>query len=375
MVFLGDRVAIVHESFAQYGEAERIAEEIAKLAPHADILSAVSVDESLSHYLRSRAIKTTWMNHLPAKKKWSHQYAPLFPLAIRALDMSQYSVVISSCAGFAKGVQCRHDAVHLCYCHTVRPSIWRSKEYARAENVNGTTRLLLKPLLAALRQFDRALAVQPDYYVAKSRGVADQIKKCYGRNAYVVHPPVETSRFYASQTPDDYLLIVSDLFAHKQIDMVIAACNSIGKRLLIVGAGPDRQRLESLAGPSILFLGRRTENQVVDLLARSQAVFCPDVEADFDTMPLKANASGRPAISFAVGSAFETIANGASGVLCWECSRPAIAEAIEHCVRVPWNPAILNKHARDFDVSVFRNEFTSVLEDILGTESMVRAVA
>jgi glycosyltransferase involved in cell wall biosynthesis len=374
-VFFADRVAIVHESFAHCGEAERIAEEIAKLAPDADILSAVCVDESLTQYLRSRSMKTTWMNYLPAKEQWSRHYAPLFPFAIRALDMSQYSVVISSCAGFAKGVQCRHDAIHLCYCHTVRPAIWRSKEYARTQKANGAASFLLKPILAGLRQFDRTLAVQPDYYVAKSHTVADQIKQCYGRNAYVVHPPVETSRFYASGTPDDFLLIVSDLSAHKQIDMVIAACNSIGKQLLIVGEGPDRKRLEALAGPSIRFLGPRTESQVADLLSRCPAVFCPDTEADFDTMPLKANASGRPAISFAAGSAFETIANRESGILCWECSRPAIVEAIEHCCRVVWDPVALNKYARDFDVSVFRSKFTAVLEDILGSGSTVGAVA
>lgn len=374
-MFLGDRVAIVHESFAQYGEAERIAEEIAKLTPEADILSAVSVDESITRYLRSRSMKTTWMNHLPAKERLSRQYAVLFPLAIRSLDMSQYSVVISSCAGFAKGVQCRDDAIHLCYCHTVKSAIWRYEELARTQKANSATDLLLKPLRAALREIDRTLAVEPDYYVAKSHSVAEQIKQCYGRNACVVHPPIEASRFYSSKTPDDYLLIVSELFPYKPIDMVIAACNSMGKRLLIVGDGPDRQRLESLAGPSIRFLGPRTERQVADLLARCEAVFCPDVEADFDTMSLKANASGRPAISFAVGSAFETIANGESGILCWEPSRPAIVEAIEQCCRLAWNPVALAAYAGDFDVSVFRARFTAVLEDVFGTGSMIGAVA
>ena len=331
MVFLGDRVAIVHESFAQYGEAERIAEEIAKLAPHADILSAVSVDESLSHYLRSRAIKTTWMNHLPAKKKWSHQYAPLFPLAIRALDMSQYSVVISSCAGFAKGVQCRHDAVHLCYCHTVRPSIWRSKEYARAENVNGTTRLLLKPLLAALRQFDRALAVQPDYYVAKSRGVADQIKKCYGRNAYVVHPPVETSRFYASQTPDDYLLIVSDFFLTNRSTWSSPPATQWVNGSSLSETDRIRQRLESLAGPSIRFLGPRTERQVVDLLARSRQ------SSVLTSKRISIRCRSRQTLPAACHllRCRQRIRNDCQrrvGHYLLGVSRPAIVEAIEQCV-------------------------------------------
>jgi glycosyltransferase involved in cell wall biosynthesis len=374
-VFWGNRIAIVHDSFAQYGEAERIAEEIAKLAPEADILSALCVDESLTQYLRSRSMKTTWMNHLPAKEQLSRELAVLFPLAIRSLDMSQYSVVISSCAGFAKGVQCREDAIHLCYCHTVRSAIWRYKESARTRKRNPAIGLALEPLRAALRQIDRTSAVQPDYYVAKSHRVAEQIKQCYGRNAYVVYPPIETSRFHSSGTHDDYLLIISELFPHKRIDMVIAACNSMGKRLLIAGDGPDKQRLESLAGPSIKFLGRCNKSQEADLLARSHAVFCPDAEADFDTMPLKANAAGRPAISFATGSAFETIANGESGVLCWESSRPAIVDAIDQCCRSPWGSAGLKAYARSFDVSVFRARFTAVLKDLLGAESITGAVA
>ena len=374
-MFWGDRVAIVHDSFAQYGEAERIAEEIAKITPGADILSAVRVDESLSQYLRSRSMKTTWMDHLPAKEQLSRELAVLFPLAIRSLDMSQYSVVISSCAGFAKGVQCREDAIHLCYCHTVRSAIWRYKESERTQKTNAAIGLVLEPLRAALRQIDRSSAVQPDYYVAKSHRVAEQIKQCYGRNAYVVHPPIETSRFHSSEAHDDYLLIVSELLPHKPIDMVIAACNSMGKRLLIAGDGPDRQRLEALAGPSIKFLGPCNKSKEADLLARSQAVFCPDAEADFDTMPLKANASGRPAISFAIGSAFETIVNGESGVLCWELSRPAIVEAIDQCCRSTWDSAALAAYARNFDVSVFRARFTAVLEDVLGAQSVAGALA
>ena len=124
----------------------------------------------------------------------------------------------------------------------------------------------------------------------------------------------------------DYFLIVSPLLPHKRIDMVIAACNSTGERLLIVGEGPDKQRLEKLAGPTVELLGGRTERETAELLARSEAVFCPDVEEDFDTMPLKANASGRPAISFAAGSALETIDDGESGVLFREYSRPAMVE-------------------------------------------------
>jgi glycosyltransferase involved in cell wall biosynthesis len=157
--------------------------------------------------------------------------------------------------------------------------------------------------------------------------------------------------------------------------MVIAACNSADKRLLIVGEGPDRWRLGRLAGPTVELLGNRTESETAELLARCQAVFCFDIEEDFDTMPMKANASGRPAISFAAGSALETIADGESGVLYREYSRPAIVDAMRRCSALDWDANALRLYARQFDIPAFRIKFTAMLEDILGTKAIRKAIA
>ena len=374
-MLLEDTVAIVHDSCAQSTEAARVLEEIASLLPNAHIFSTISLEDGYSPYVQSRSTKTTWMTHLPAKWMLHRRYVLLNPLAFKALDLSCYGIVISNCAGAAKSVSQRDDAVHVCYCHSTLQSSGHYSQHNHVNESKGKPPLLLRPLHSGLRLIDIHTSVQPDYYIAKSHAVANQIKSHYGRNAVVVHPPIDTSQLYCSGSPGDYLLIVSELTAHKRIDMVIVACNSMGKQLVIVGDGADRARLEVLSGPTIHFVGRRTDSEVADLLSQCQAIFCPDIGEEFDTMPLKGNASGRPVISFAAGNACETIADGETGVLYSECSRPAIVDAIERCGRLSWDPNLLRTYARRFDAAAFRSKFSSVLGDICGGHLSTIAVA
>lgn len=370
-----DRIAIVHDSSAQHAESENVVGEMVKMLPQADLLPAVHVAADPSHNIRPRFWGTSRGNRLPAKERFSESNAVLRPFAIRRLDLSDYSIVISNSLGFAGGAVCPDEAIHVCYYHGPARAHWRYKGPAQTGRTNIVAELLLKPLLAGLAKIDAESSLQPDYCIAKSQLVADEIKRCYGRYALVIHPPIDISRYYQSGTVEDYFLIVSPLLPHKRIDMVIAACNSTGERLLIVGEGPDKQRLEKLAGPTVELLGGRTERETAELLARSEAVFCPDVEEDFDTMPLKANASGRPAISFAAGSALETIDDGESGVLYREYSRPAIVDAMKRCSALDWDADSLRVYSKEFDVSAFRRRFTTMLEDILGTQALRRAIA
>jgi len=344
------------------------------MLPGADILSAISARHNASPNIRSKALKATWME-FREREKLRGGHMLLYPYAIKALDLSRYEMVISNCAGFAGNVECRDTALHICYCHARSHSLWRNSDDSSAPEAKGAVRFLLGPLLAGIRRMELHSSIQPDYYIAKSCVVAQQIQQYYGRKTFVIHPPIDLSQFTSSSSIRDYLLIVSALLPRKHIDMVIAACNSIKAQLIIVGDGPDRSRLEALAGPTVHLLGRRPESEISDIVARSVAVFCPDPEDDFDSMPLKANASGRPAISFAAGSAFETIADGVTGVLCCEYSRPAIVDAIERCTKMAWNVDELRAYARSFDASAFRAKFASLLADICGGDGVTGSTA
>ena len=360
------KIAFVHDNFAQQGGAERVAEEIAKMMPYADILSTVTVDRKLSRYIRSRQVRTTWMQRLPAMDRLYRHYFMLYPFAIKSMDLSAYDVVISSCVGFAKGVIRAPNAIHVCYCHTPTRWIWRFEDYAVREQFSLATATLLKSLLLGVRQIDRYASTQPDYYIANSETVAKRIRKFYGRNAVVIYPPIDVERFSISDEVEDYYLIVSRLNAYKRIDIAVESCNRLGKNLRIVGDGPDRLRLQELAGPTVQILGRLPDAEVNRLLSRCKALLFPG-EEDFGMVPLEANASGRPVIALAAGGALETIIDGKNGVLYPESTAESLAEAIERFERLDWDSLALRRYSKRFDISVFREALSKVLTDLMGS--------
>jgi glycosyltransferase involved in cell wall biosynthesis len=361
------KVAFVHDNFAQYGGAERVAEQIAMMLPDADIMSTVALQSRLSPYLKTRNIQTTWMQRLPAVDKLYRHYFLLYPLAVRSLNLSAYDVVISSCVGFAKGAVRAPKAVHLCYCHTPTRWIWRFNDYAARESFNPATGLLLRSLLMGIRQVDLHSADQPDYYIANSKAVAERIKEFYGRNAVVIYPPIDVSRFYIAADQEDYFLIVSRLLPYKRIDIAIEACNRLAKRLLIVGDGPDRLRLAEMAGPTVKLLGSQSDDMVNRLLAQCRAVLFPG-EEDFGMVPIEANASGRPVIALAAGGAMETVIDGVTGLLYRESTPAALMETMRRLPEHSWDSSKLRAYARGFDVSVFRSAFKGVLRDVVGSK-------
>lgn len=368
------RIAFVHDNFAQQGGAERVAEEIARLFPAADLLSTVAIEEKLSPYIRERRVKTTWMQNLPALKRLYRHYFLLYPFAIKSIDLSQYDVVISSCVGFAKGVVRAPHALHVCYCHTPTRWIWRFEDYALREKFSPATSAILKVLLSGAQLLDIAASGQPDYYIANSQAVASRIRQFYGRNAVVIHPPVDVSRFHVSEEIDDYFLIVSRLISYKRIDIAIGACNRLGKRLLIVGSGPDRARLERMAGPTVEFLGRLEDREVSDLFSRSKAVIFPG-EEDFGMVPLEANASGRPVIALGAAGALETVIDGQTGIMYPESSPESLVDAIMRFERISWDVTTLRNHALAFDVQVFHSRFSKALFDMLGVSLDLKTAA
>lgn len=372
-MFNNAKIAFFHDNFAQHGGAERVAEELARMLRNADVYSTVAVEKRLTDYMKTRSVRTTWMQRLPALDRLYRHYFLLYPFAVKAMDLSDYDLIITSCVGFAKGVIRAPHALHICYCHTPTRWIWRFQDYSARERFNPITSFLLKSMLLGVRKVDRAAADQPDYYIANSAAVAKRIRDFYGRNAVVVHPPVDVRRFSISSELDDYFLIVSRLVSYKRIEVAIEACNRLGKRLLIVGDGPDRQRLSRMAGPTVELLGRKPDSEVDRLLSRCQALIFPG-EEDFGMVPIEANGSGRPVIALAAGGALETVVDGATGVLYEDSTPEALMDAIERFESLGWDSHALRSHAMKFDVSVFRERFTEIIAEMTGIDP-VRAAA
>lgn len=346
------KIALVHDYFVQMGGAERVAEAMHDSFPSAPMYTTVALPQSLPHRLRTADIRTSPLQRLPAIDRRFRHYFMLYPFAVEHFDLSEYDLIFSSSSGYAKGVHRRRNAVHVCYCHTPMRWVWRYDDYVAREGFSGAVRAALPMFLWGLRKWDLRASRQPNYYIANSRLVANRIRKIYGREAFVIPPPIDVNRFHMSDEIDDYYLVLSRLMPYKRIDLAIEACRRMNRKLVIIGDGPDRARLEKSADERIEFLGRQPDAIVNYYASRCRALLFPG-EEDFGMAPLEANAAGRPVIAYRGGGAVETVEEGTTGVFFDQPHGRSLAEAIEKFEGMRWDQYALRRHAEKFDQTVF----------------------
>jgi glycosyltransferase involved in cell wall biosynthesis len=240
---------------------------------------------------------------------------------------------------------------------------WRYEDYAAREQFDAMKRIVLPPVLSALRQWDLRAAAQPDFYIANSHNVARRIKEIYKRESIVIPPPIDVERFTADEPDEDFYLVLSRLISYKQIDLAIEACKKLNRRLIVIGDGPDRERLEKLAGKNTEFLGRQPDEVVTQYASRCRALLFPG-EEDFGMVPLEINASGRPVIAYGAGGALETVVDGKTGIFFDEQTADSLAGAIEEFETRSWNRQVMRKHAEKFDTKVFNERVGAFLQKI-----------
>src|SRR5258708_17287015 len=334
------------------GGAERVAEAMHDSFPSAPMYTTVALPKGLPGSLRTADIRTSPLQNLPSLDRRFRHYFMLYPFAIENFDLSAYDLICRSSSGYAKGVRRRPNAIHVCYCHTPMRWVWRYDDYVAREGFGGSIRAALPSLLWGLRKWDLRAARQPNYYIANSHLVAERIKKIYGREAFVIPPPIDVQRFQMSNEVDDYYLVLSRLMPYKRIDLAIEACKRMNRRLIIIGDGPDRARLEKLSDDRIEFMGRQPDKVVNYFAARCQALLFPG-EEDFGMAPLEAHADGRPLIAVRGGCAVETIEENQTGVFFDQQNGQSLAEAIEKFEGMRWDQYTLRRHAQKFDRTVF----------------------
>jgi glycosyltransferase involved in cell wall biosynthesis len=357
------RVAVVHDYFTQHGGAENVAGELYNLVPEADMFATVALDKYVPASIPREKLQTSWMQNLPRIADLYRLYFPLYPLGIQSLDLSPYDLVISSSSGYGKGVRTRSDALHICYCHTPMRWIWRYHDYVRREKLAVSKRLLLPMALKGLKAWDIDAARQPDQYVANSRVVAQRIRDCYGREAIVIPPPIDASRFVLQPHQQDYYLVLARLVSYKRIDLAISACNLLGKRLFVIGGGPESDKLRALAGPTVTILGHVSDAEAARYASECRALLFPG-EEDFGMAPLELAAAGRPTIAYRAGGALETIIEGTTGIFFDKQDVSTVAEAIRRFETMSWNPHTLRAHALRFDIGQFRRRCYDLLASL-----------
>jgi glycosyltransferase involved in cell wall biosynthesis len=345
------RVALVHDFLLDVRGAERVFLKLCEMWPQADIYTAIYDEQGTEGRFADRRVHTTFLQALRPTAKTFRALFPLYPAAIESFDLSPYDLVISSSSAWAHGVLCDEDTVHVSYCHNPFRYAWNEREQTLSRRRNPMTRAFLRGAFLRWRQWDWIAAQRTDRYIANSRATQARIRAYFGREATVVHPPVDTHRFHPGAVGEHYVTL-SELMPHKQIDVAIAAFNRLRLPLVIVGDGPAFRRLRRLAGRTVSFAGRLSDPDVVEIVRSARALIVTSVE-EFGIAAVESQAAGRPVIARRAGGVLETVVDGVTGRL-WSGGPADLAEAVTNFDDGAIDPAACRRNAARFDVNAFR---------------------
>ncbi|HEX5223500.1 MAG TPA: glycosyltransferase [Solirubrobacteraceae bacterium] len=345
-----ERVAIAHDYLLVMRGAERTFAAIAQLYERAPIYTLLYDEAGTAGRFAGRSITTSPLQRLGVGQNGFRRLLPLYPFAVRRLAPEPCDAVVSSSSAFAHGLTVPAGAVHVCYCHAPFRYAWYEQERALAETP-APLRAPLRAQLAWMRRWDRAASERVDHYVANSQLTRERIRRFYGRDAPIVHPPVETERF-APGTPGDSLLVVSELVHHKRVHVALEAARRAHAAIRIVGRGPEHDALRA-AYPEAEFLGRADDSEIASLYAQARAVIVPSRE-EFGITAVEAQAAGRPVIAAAEGGALETVIDGETGTHVPLDDVDAFARAIAEIDELHFDPARAVANAARFSVASFR---------------------
>src|SRR5215210_1096690 len=306
----GTRVALVHDFLLDLRGAERVFLSLCDAFPEADVFTAVYDEQGTEGRFAGRRVRTSWLQALRPTARTFRALLPFYPAAMESLDLRGYDVVLSSSSAWAHGVIPEESAVHVCYCHNPFRYAWNARDETLARR-DVVSRAVLRVIFQRWRQWDWIAAQRVDTYVANSDTTRLRIQRFFNRDAEVLHPPVQTSRFAPGPVGDAYV-ILSELVPHKHIDVAVRAFDRLRLPLLVVGDGPDERRLKRLAGPTIRFAGRLTDADTARTLQRARALVVTAKE-EFGIAAVEAQAAGRPVIALDEGGVCDTVVDGVTG--------------------------------------------------------------
>lgn len=383
------RIALVHHWLTGMRGGEKVLEALCELFPTADIFTLVCDEGRISEKLRRHRIITSFIQRLPMGVAKFRGYLPLFPMAAGQWDFAGYDLVLSCDASLVKAVPVPEGTPHVCYCHSPPRYLWDLYELYRSREASAVQRLFMPVVAKYLRGVDYRAAQRVTHFIGNSRAVVERIRRHYGREATVVYPPVETGFYEEGHRLETcatshrletgathsrgqgeggaYYLFVGQLVAYKRADLAVAAMAALGRRLVVVGDGPQRGRLERLAGANVAFAGAVSDERLRELYAGCRALLFPN-EEDFGIVPVEAQAAGAPVIALGRGGGLETVVDGVTGVHFEEESVEGLVGAVRRfeAMEDRFTVEACRANARRFEKGVFVEAMREYVAKVMG---------
>ncbi|MCZ7609322.1 MAG: glycosyltransferase family 4 protein [Ignavibacterium sp.] len=363
------KTAIVHEWLVNYAGSEKVVESFTNIWQDADVFTLVDFlnDEERRIILKGKKAKTSFIQSLPYAKKRHRKYLPLFPKAIESFDLSKYDLIISSSHSVAKGVRTNKNQLHICYCHSPMRYAWDEADYYLKEaNLNsGIKGLVAQSILKYLRKWDLKSADNVDYFIANSNHIAKKIKRIYNRHADVIYPPVDVEKFSLATEKEDFYLTASRLVPYKRIDLIIEAFARMpDKKLIVIGSGPEKERLKTKAASNISLIGYQEFDSLKSYMQKAKA-FVFAAEEDFGIIVVEAMACGTPVIAGNFGGTTESVVDKKTGVLFPNQTVDSIVEAVKNfdVIAKSINNSEVRIHSEKFSREIFEKNIKIYVDE------------
>lgn len=360
------RIALVHDYLVQYGGAERVLEALCEIWPHAPVFTLVHDHELVHHRFDEQDIRTSYLQRLPLTKKHHRIFPPMMMTAIEQFNLDYYDVVLSDSSSFAKNVVTGPDTLHITYCHTpMRYGLDDCQYYTKEFSFPTVVKKAVPFLMNYIRMWDFYSSNGVDKFIANSKFVSGRIKKYYGRKSTVINPPVDVNKFYITprEKLKNYFLIVGRVMKYKRMDLAVRAFNELKLPLKIVGRGSELAGLRKMAGPTIEFAGRVSDQELYEIYSKAQAFIFPQ-EEDFGIVAIEAMASGRPVVAFRSGDIVEHIEEEKTGVFFDEQTKEGIMEAVKKFQKLDFDSGYIREASLRFE----RENFKSKIKDFVEKE-------
>jgi len=366
------RVALVHDYLNQYGGAEKVLQAFMEIYPNAPIYTLIYDPAVFQKYgtnpFLNKKVHTSFLQKIPLAKSHHRMFPLLMPIAIEQFDLSDYDLVLSDSASFAKGVIVKPNTLHICYCHTPPRYAWDdSHKYIEEFNLPGIVKKAIPFFMNYVRLWDKEASLRVDKFICNSKFVAKRIKKYYNQKTEVIYPPVDTKMFKAAKlssvvlNSENYFLIVGRLLTYKRFDIAIKAFNELGKVLKIAGDGPERKKLEKIAKGNIQFLGGLFDNQLKNYYQNCQALIFPQ-EEDFGIVALEAMACGKPVIAYRGGGVLESVREKKTGIFFNEQTVDSLVRAVRNFQPEKFDSQKIRRHALKFSKERFKKQIKDFVE-------------